>query len=358
MGNTTGTFTVSTVEDSTVEVNETFTVTLSGVSSNAQLSSTAATAQGTINNDDLATLSTDATLSGLSLGTGVTLSPAFASGKDTYTASVANSVDEVTVTATTNHASATVEILDTDDLALTDADSTEDGFQVALSVGSTQLGVLVTAEDGTTRKFYTVNVTRDDFPNDTTTTGQVEVGGSVTGNITSASDRDWFRVDLKKDKRYQIDLEGAGTNRGTLTDPTLNAMRDASSNSISGTGNSDSGVGINARTIFTALADGAHYVVAAGNGVTGTYTLSVIVLGANGVSEADTDFPNNALTSGRVDVGASATGNVESATDVDRFPCRSGGGQAIPVRPGGRADRPRHPGRPVPIAHRSDGHRA
>ena len=26
---------------------------------------------------------------------------------------------------------------------------------------------------------------------------------------------------------------------------------------------------------------------------TGTYTLSVIVLGANGASEADTDFPNN-----------------------------------------------------------------
>ena len=57
MGNTTGTFTVSTVEDSTVEVDETFTVTLSSPSSNAQLSSTAATAQGTINNDDLATVS-------------------------------------------------------------------------------------------------------------------------------------------------------------------------------------------------------------------------------------------------------------------------------------------------------------
>ena len=38
-------------------MNETFTVTLSGVSSNAQLSSTAGTAQGTINNDDLATVS-------------------------------------------------------------------------------------------------------------------------------------------------------------------------------------------------------------------------------------------------------------------------------------------------------------
>ena len=317
MGNTTGTFTVATVEDSTVEVNETFTVTLSGVSSNAQLSSTAATAQGTINNDDLATLSTDATLSGLSLGTGVTLSPAFASGKDTYTASVANSVDKVTVTPTTNHASATVEILDKDDNELNDADDVEDDFQVALSVGDTVIKVKVTAEDGTSTQTYTATVTRDDFPADTTTTGQVDVGGSVTGNIDSVVDIDWFRVDLKKDKRYQIDLEGADTNRGTLTDPLLSRMRNALGNVV--TDALDSGIGNNARRIFTAPADGTHYVVASSNGVTGTYTLSVIVLGANGVSEADTDFTNNALTSGRVDVGASATGNVESATDVDRF---------------------------------------
>ena len=317
MGNTTGTFTVATVEDSTVEVNETFTVTLSSPSSNAQLSSTAATAQGTINNDDLATLSTDATLSGLSLGTGVTLSPAFASGKDTYTASVANSVDKVTVTPTTNHASATVEILDKDDNELNDADDVEDDFQVALSVGDTVIKVKVTAEDGTSTQTYTATVTRDDFPADTTTTGQVDVGGSVTGNIDSVVDIDWFRVDLKKDKRYQIDLEGADTNRGTLTDPLLSRMRNALGNVV--TDALDSGIGNNARRIFTAPADGTHYVVASSNGVTGTYTLSVIVLGANGVSEADTDFPNNALTSGRVDVGASATGNVESATDVDRF---------------------------------------
>ena len=317
MGNTTGTFTVSTVEDSTVEVNETFTVTLSGVSSNAQLSSTAATAQGTINNDDLATLSTDATLSGLSLGTGVTLSPAFASGTVTYTASVANSVDKVTVTPTTNHASATVEILDKDDNELNDADDVEDDFQVALSVGDTVIKVKVTAEDGTSTQTYTATVTRDDFPADTTTTGQVDVGGSVTGNIDSVVDIDWFRVDLKKDKRYQIDLEGADTNRGTLTDPLLSRMRNALGNVV--TDALDSGIGNNARRIFTAPADGTHYVVASSNGVTGTYTLSVIVLGANGASEADTDFPATTATTGRVDVGASVTGNIGTNTDEDWF---------------------------------------
>ena len=58
-----------------------------------------------------------------------------------------------------------------------------------------------------------------DLPADTTTTGQVEVGGSVTGNIGSSDDADYFRVVLEAGTRYQIDLEGADTGRGTLADP-------------------------------------------------------------------------------------------------------------------------------------------
>ncbi len=164
--------------------------------------------------------------------------------------------------------------------------------------------------------------TPDDFPADTTTTGQVDVGGSATGNVESVGDADWFLVELEAGTRYQIDLEGADTNRGSLTDPLLNAMRDASSNTITGTWNDDSGVGNNARTIFTATVSGAHYVVAAAYQSTGTYTLSVIVLGANGASEADTDFSGTTATSGRVDVGASVTGNIASAGDIDLFAVR------------------------------------
>ena len=52
-GNTTGTFTVPTAEDTADEENETFTVTLSGVSSNATLA-TDPIATGTINDDDTA----------------------------------------------------------------------------------------------------------------------------------------------------------------------------------------------------------------------------------------------------------------------------------------------------------------
>ncbi len=291
-------------------------------------------------------LSTDATLSGLSLGTGVTLSPAFASGTDTYTASVANSVDEVTVTPTTNHASATVEILDTDDNELDDADDVEDDFQVALSVGDTVIKVKVTAEDGTSTQTYTVTVTRaadmtpddppddsgnvsegdTDLPGDTTTTGKVEVGGSVTGTIADTIDDlssgDSFKVDLEAGKRYQIDVEGAPTGRGTLPDPWLASIVDPDGNQVQGAGDNDSGVGLNARLILTPTEDGAHDVNVRAYFVPsaqpGTYTLSVIVLGANGASEADTDFPTTTATTGRVDVGASVTGTIGS-TDYDWF---------------------------------------
>ena len=297
--------------------------------------------------DDPPPLSTDATLSGLSLGTGVTLSPAFASGTDTYTASVANSVDEVTVTPTTNHASATVEILDTDDNELNDSDDMEDDFQVALSVGDTVIKVKVTAEDGTSSQTYTVTVTRaadmtpddppddsgnvsegdTDLPGDTTTTGKVEVGGSVTGTIADTTDDlttgDSFKVDLEAGKRYQIDVEGAPTGRGTLPDPWLGNILDPDGNLVQNSGDNDDGVGLNARLILTPTADGTHYVNVQSyfvpNNQQGTYTLSVILLGANGASEADTDFPATTATTGRVDVGASVTGNIGTNTDEDWF---------------------------------------
>ena len=158
----------------------------------------------------------------------------------------------------------------------------------------------------------------DDCPGDTTTTCEVDVGGSVTGNITSDLDNDWFRVDLKAGTRYQIDLEGMPTAQGTLPDPVVE-IRDAD-NTLDSEADDDGGVDRNARLIYTPDADGTYYLVARLAGSTGgTYTLSVIVLGANGNSEADTDFPETTSTGGRVEVGASATGNIETGTDRDWF---------------------------------------
>ncbi len=158
----------------------------------------------------------------------------------------------------------------------------------------------------------------DDLPADTTTTGQV-VGGSVASDIGTGTDKDWFAVVLAADRRYQIDLEGADTGRGTLADPALELF-DAAGTSLSAS-DDDGGVGRNGRLIYTPSAAGAYHVQASkhsGSGG-GTYTLSVIHLGANGVSEADTDFAADTSTSGRVEVGGSVTGTLTAANVVDWF---------------------------------------
>ena len=66
-----------------------------------------------------------------------------------------------------------------------------------------------------------VNESGTDLPANTSTTGEVDVGGSVTGNIDANGDDDWFRVELEAGGTYQFDLEGEPTSRGTLSDPFL-----------------------------------------------------------------------------------------------------------------------------------------
>jgi hypothetical protein len=87
----------------------------------------------------------DATLSALSLS-GVTLSPAFDSGTLTYTANVTSSVTSTTVTATKGNAMAVIPAADL--------------ISKPLSVGENTITVHVTAEDGITKKDYTIVITR------------------------------------------------------------------------------------------------------------------------------------------------------------------------------------------------------
>ena len=121
-------------------------------SSNVELAS--ATAYFTVNDpaeqqQQAEPPSTDATLSGLTLSD-VTL--AFTSATVEYTASVANDVDETTVTPTTNDDGASHAIkLD----GVADADGV-----VPLAVGSNVITIEVTAEDGETVKTYEVTITR------------------------------------------------------------------------------------------------------------------------------------------------------------------------------------------------------
>ena len=129
-------------------------------------------------------LSTDATLSGLTVYDGssnLTLSPSFASGTETYTASAAYDIATVTVTASKNQADATIAWLDASDATLADADAMAAGRQVALAAGANTFKVKVTAEDGTTTKTYTVTVTRA-TPTCSLNTGDLWCGVVTVGN--------------------------------------------------------------------------------------------------------------------------------------------------------------------------------
>ena len=110
-------------------------------------------------------ISSDATLSALALedasdDSAIDISPTFASGTTSYTASVDNGVDKITIKPTVNEGSATVEYLDSSDTEITDADGVKTGQQVSLSVSANTIKVKVTAEDTTTTNPYTVVVTR------------------------------------------------------------------------------------------------------------------------------------------------------------------------------------------------------
>ena len=94
--------------------------------------------------------STDATLKALTLSD-VNIG-AFSSGTTSYTASVANGVTHTTVTPTLNDSEA-IYVVKLG--GMTDADGT-----VSLIVGSNVITVEVTAEDGSTKRTYSVTITR------------------------------------------------------------------------------------------------------------------------------------------------------------------------------------------------------
>ena len=125
----------------------------------------------------------DAMLSGLTLS-GVNFGN-FDPATTGYTASVANGVDETTVTPTTNDGGATY--------AIKLGGVTDDDGVIPLAVGSNAIAVEVTAEDGQTTQTYTVTVTR--APNSPATgaptiSGTAQVGETLTADTSGIADAD------------------------------------------------------------------------------------------------------------------------------------------------------------------------
>ena len=252
-------------------------------------------------------LSADATLRSLALSdasddSDIPLSPPFASGHTSYTASVLNGVDKITIAPTTTNNAASVAYLDGSNTAILDADTTKNGRQVSLAVGPNTIKVQVTAADGTTPQPYTVTVNRAEPPltgvGTGTTTGTTTGGGgggggggpsqdehgntpgqatlvtldptrtaSVPGQINPAPDVDYFSVDVPHAGVLVVETSGPTATMGTVWQAGAELATADSG-----------GVGQNFR-LSVRVAPGPVVIAVAGNGQqTGAYTLQVTFL--------------------------------------------------------------------------------
>ena len=143
-GDTSVTATVTAVDDSDEENDETVVVT-------ASHGDAVGSATVTIEANDTP-VSTDAALSSLALS-GVSIG-VFGAGTTAYAASVGNGVSSTTVTAVASDDGASVVIADGD------GETQGTSRSVSLVVGDNEITVTVTAEDGSTTKTYTITVAR------------------------------------------------------------------------------------------------------------------------------------------------------------------------------------------------------
>ncbi|PKL35386.1 MAG: hypothetical protein CVV44_21505 [Spirochaetae bacterium HGW-Spirochaetae-1] len=97
--------------------------------------------------------SSNANLSGLAISQG-TLSPTFAAGTTSYSATVANTITSMTVTPRVEDGTATVKVNGT---AVASGSASQ---AISLATGTNTITIAVTAQDGVTVRIYTVTVTR------------------------------------------------------------------------------------------------------------------------------------------------------------------------------------------------------
>ena len=230
--------------------------------------------------------SSDATLSALTLS-GVDFGT-FASGTETYTASVAYSVSQTTVAPTLNDSDASyaIKLGSTDD-----ADGT-----VSLAVGSNTITVEVTAEDGTTEKTYTVTVTRAAASTDAT----------LSGLTLSSID---FGVFVSGTESYTAEVTNNPTE--TTVTPTVNHSGASYVIKIGGVTDTDGTVtlerGSNLITVEVTAEDGTTRK---------TYTVTVTRLVTDQQTEASTDATLSGLTLSGVDFGTFASATETYAASV------------------------------------------
>ena len=256
--------------------------------------------------------STDATVNSLVLtdaaDAAITLTPAFASNRMSYTAVVPNEVDEITITTTTTDEHATFTFRDRNDMELADEDSVKNGFQVLLSEGENTIYVKVTAEDDVTTEAYEVVVTRTPSVAVTVRFGQgshtVDEGNDVQVKV---------RLSAAPGRRITIPLEK--TNQGGASNTDYSGVP---ANVVFNSGDTEK------TFTFRAASD---YDTDAGESVKlefGTLPIGVTAGSTNETTVSITDVEARSVTVGfdrasyDVDEGGTVTVNVSLSRDPQR----------------------------------------
>ncbi len=139
----------------------------------------------------------------------------------------------------------------------------------------------------------------NDFPNQTTTTGVVTVGGAATdGTLGEQGEHDWLAVTLTAGQAYEFTVTGL-SNFGFVQVGTSTALDEGVSTLQSDAPPADA-VSPETQTVwFTPDADGTYYVDVSDPGTIGGYSVSAVAV--------PNDFPNQTTTTGVVTVGGAAT---------------------------------------------------
>ena len=328
-GVNTRTVSVTVNGDTAFEPDETFFVNLSGATNGATI--TDSQGRGTIVNDDAGAVAGAVSINDVSVteGNGGTTTATFTvtrtSGTAAFTVNYATAdntaqsgSDYVATSGTLSFASG----VNTQTVSVTINGDTvfepNETFFVNLS-GATNGAAITDSQGQGTITNDDAAPPSDDFADSFTDTsspfGTVSVGSSATGNLETVGDRDWFRVTLTAGTVVTIDVMGADSSSGTLADPLL---RFYNSSGTQLSDDDDSGTGFDAQLSYVVTSSGTYYVAAGGytDSYTGTYRVRVTAAVADDFADSLTDTSS---PFGTVNVGSSATGNLETLGDRDWF---------------------------------------